>query len=159
MHCHPSRFDWWISPTPQLRGTINSIWKVENNNQLIFYWKPSWLLPTVSLLTWSVSPILIASSPLTRMSVIRTLFTKADILLSNLLEKTSEDVNITDVLKENGYPRCLIQKRYRQQEHMTQRTTQQPNNHQLKSLFLTSKHSQKPTAGYWKTLTYSLVLH
>ena len=69
-----------------------------------------------------------------------------DVLSSDALEKTSEDLHITDALIENGYPRNLVQNTYKQQNRVTERTTQQPSTKVI--IPYIQGQSQKPSAEY-----------
>ena len=59
-------------------------------------------------------------------SVMQTLFRRADVLSSTLLEKVSEGEHVLNALEKNGYPRNLIRRSYRQQHSVTPKTTEQP---------------------------------
>ena len=132
---HPDRIDEFHQHLNSIEPSIQFTCEVEKNNQLPFldvlmkreedgsistsvYRKPT---HTDQYLQYS------SHHPLShKLSVIRTLFSRADVLSSDALEKTSEDLHITDALIENGYPRNLVQNTYKQQNRVTERTTQQP---------------------------------
>ena len=132
---HPDKIDEFHQHLNSIEPSIQFTCDVEKNNQLPFldvlmkreedgsistsvYRKPS---HTDQYLQYS------SHHPLShKLSVIKTLFSRADVLSSDALEKTSEDLHITDALIENGYPRNLVQNTYRQQNRMTERTTEQP---------------------------------